>query len=255
MDSDSSNELSLLITILSERSGYRVDMDKEVKEQLSPLLAQLEQLHRFNTQSQHVYYSPIDLHNPVNSLNAYNLNANDADYHFVFYIPTQPETLTNHSLTIPDYGSLTILPHSPAPLPLHFLRYQLMQLLGFRVFDRSPTQNDIDQLLHAKIDSLNKDTDFTINLLTQVPPKAISHLALSRDSSLSLTARHLHAVKANGQATAEFHNPKKLPQLYFPDEHKYAIYLPLFGPITIPILLSIIKQLKHLRSKPKQSKA
>lgn len=249
MDFDSSNKLNLLVTILYEKSGHRVNVENEIKTQLNPLLDELEQIHSFSTESQHVYYSPIDIDSPVNSLNAYNLNSNDADFHFIFYIPTQSNNLTNHSFTIPDYGSLTVLPPTPKPLPLHFVRYQLMQLLGFQVFDRSPTQSDIDRLLLIKIDNLNKDTDLTIDLLTEIPPKAIFHLGQSRNTSLSLSTRHHHSFKGNGHANKEFHNPSKLPQLYFPDEHKYAIYLPLFGPIMIPILLSIVKQVKHFKNK------
>ncbi|TIB15694.1 hypothetical protein E3P92_00819 [Wallemia ichthyophaga] len=249
VDFDSPNKLNLLFTILYEKSGYRVDVENELSVKLNPLLKQLDQIHSFRTESQHVYYSPIDIENPVNSLNAYNLNSNDADFHFIFYIPTQSNKLTNHSLTIPDFGSLTVLPPTLTALPLHFVRFQLMQLLGFQVCDRSPTQSDIDHLLLTKIDSLNEDSEFTINLLSDIPPKSIFHLNQSRNTSLSLPTRHLHSFKANGHATKEFHNPSKLPQLYFPDEHKYAIYLPLFGPITIPILLSIVKQIKHFRNK------
>lgn len=57
------------------------------------------------------------------------------------------------------------------------------------------------------------------------------------------------AVRAASQA---FFHPDMLPALYFPDEHLYAVYLPLFLPITVPLLAALIKM---LTAKKKQSKA
>ena len=34
--------------------------------------------------------------------------------------------------------------------------------------------------------------------------------------------------------------------LYFPDEHKYAIYTPLFGPLALPLVLALLKELQGL---------
>lgn len=38
-----------------------------------------------------------------------------------------------------------------------------------------------------------------------------------------------------------------LPQLYFPDEHKYAIYVPMFLPILVPILTGLFGELRERR--------
>jgi Phosphatidylinositol-glycan biosynthesis class S protein len=47
--------------------------------------------------------------------------------------------------------------------------------------------------------------------------------------------------------------------LYFPDEHKYAIYTPLFGPLALPLLMALLRELQLLlkgwkakRIKPQQ---
>ena len=243
---DKDNRLNLLFSLLYKDTKEGLDFS-ELNTQLDPLLVQLQQLYDFETHSQHIYYSPIDIDNPINSLHAYNLNDDHCDYHFIFYVDDRNE-LTDHSLTIPNFGSLTILDRSADHLPLHFIRRQLMHHLGFDVVDRSPKQFEIDALLIKKIGILNNDTSTTLNLLQHIPEISLSHLRQTSNSSLSLTLRHKHAQKANNYANAEYHNPKKLPQLYFPDEHKYAIYLPLFGPIMIPITLSIVKQVKKLKS-------
>lgn len=35
-------------------------------------------------------------------------------------------------------------------------------------------------------------------------------------------------------------------QLYFPDEHKIAVYLPLLGPVTVPLIMGAIAELRNL---------
>ena len=39
--------------------------------------------------------------------------------------------------------------------------------------------------------------------------------------------------------------------LYFPDEHKFAIYTPLFLPISIPMVLKLGAEVKKIRSRGK----
>jgi phosphatidylinositol glycan class S len=36
-----------------------------------------------------------------------------------------------------------------------------------------------------------------------------------------------------------------------PDEHKYAVYAPLFAPISVPVIVAIIKEVKRWRKKRK----
>ncbi|KAG4067972.1 hypothetical protein HA402_010658 [Bradysia odoriphaga] len=48
-----------------------------------------------------------------------------------------------------------------------------------------------------------------------------------------------HAKKAFIQSERAFYYPSMLALLYFPDDQKYAIYIPLFLPIMIPVVLSM----------------
>ncbi len=43
--------------------------------------------------------------------------------------------------------------------------------------------------------------------------------------------------------------------LYFPDEHKYAIYLPLFLPVLLPVFTGLRAELRHLKAKRALAKA
>ena len=46
-----------------------------------------------------------------------------------------------------------------------------------------------------------------------------------------------------------FFNPKILSLLYFPDEHKLAIYVPLFVPVLVPFVLSVVVEVKAMRKR------
>ena len=51
---------------------------------------------------------------------------------------------------------------------------------------------------------------------------------------------------AEAQAEKGFFEKSMVGQVYFPDEHKVAVYLPLLGPIGVPLIMSAIKETKRL---------
>lgn len=63
-----------------------------------------------------------------------------------------------------------------------------------------------------------------------------------------------HVNRARRLASRAVFNPSMLSLLYFPDEHKYAIYTPLFGPIFVPLVLTLVKELKVVLERRKRSK-
>ena len=48
-----------------------------------------------------------------------------------------------------------------------------------------------------------------------------------------------------------FFDPSLLELLYFPEDQKFAIYIPLFLPISIPVVLSLMQAIKWIRNKDK----
>ena len=48
------------------------------------------------------------------------------------------------------------------------------------------------------------------------------------------------------QAEKGFFEKSMVGQVYFPDEHKVAVYLPLLGPIGVPLVMSALKELRRL---------
>lgn len=49
-----------------------------------------------------------------------------------------------------------------------------------------------------------------------------------------------------------FFDKSMVGQVYFPDEHKVAVYLPLLGPIGVPLAVGLIKELKVMAAKIKK---
>jgi len=42
--------------------------------------------------------------------------------------------------------------------------------------------------------------------------------------------------------------------LYFPDEHKYAVYTPFFGPVALPILTMTVREILGFMKKRKEAR-
>ncbi|KAI8342319.1 phosphatidylinositol-glycan biosynthesis class S protein [Chlamydoabsidia padenii] len=57
-----------------------------------------------------------------------------------------------------------------------------------------------------------------------------------------------HSVDAIELSEKAFFDPTMVSMLYFPDEHKYAIYMPLFVPISVPLCMALLKALKKWKT-------
>ena len=75
----------------------------------------------------------------------------------------------------------------------------------------------------------------------------------SATSSLQQTFRH--SALALALASRAFFNPGMLALLYFPAEHKYAVYTPLFASAVIPLFVAALRELKAWRLQRKAAAA
>lgn len=63
-----------------------------------------------------------------------------------------------------------------------------------------------------------------------------------------------HSREALKLSSKAFFNPGMVGQLYFPAEHKYAIYM-LFAPASMPLIVTMVKEIKRwIRSKRQKQK-
>jgi len=63
-----------------------------------------------------------------------------------------------------------------------------------------------------------------------------------------------HSSRALTLASRAFFNPGMLALLYFPAEHKYAVYTPLFAPVAVPLLVTLLKEVSVWRKTRKGAK-
>ncbi|GAA5856029.1 hypothetical protein JCM9279_003381 [Rhodotorula babjevae] len=76
--------------------------------------------------------------------------------------------------------------------------------------------------------------------------EALDAAALGAASSPSTALAH--AALAQRLASEAYFDPSMLALLYFPDEHKYAVYTPLFGPVAVPLLVALLREVKEWRA-------
>ncbi|NWR82049.1 PIGS transamidase, partial [Centropus unirufus] len=82
-------------------------------------------------------------------------------------------------------------------------------------------------------------------------------VAAAQSAVAELATGHLHsAFQASKEAVTSseraFFDPSLLHLLYFPDDQKFAIYIPLFLPMAVPILLSLAKIIREARQRKKE---
>ncbi|KAF2658488.1 hypothetical protein K491DRAFT_676315 [Lophiostoma macrostomum CBS 122681] len=146
--------------------------------------------------------------------------------------------------------SLLGLPQSPASLPLRLSTLTRVRAASL-LFSASSTLGALARLYRA---------------LPSIPvPDMVAQ-------SVDLTAAHLqhacdslregrfqgaleHARIAEGEAEKAFFERSMVGQVYFPDEHKVAVYLPLLGPVAVPLIMAGLKELKSMTGSifPKRS--
>lgn len=61
----------------------------------------------------------------------------------------------------------------------------------------------------------------------------------------------IYAKKAFEASEKAFFDPSLLALLYFPGDQKYAIYIPLFMPVLLPVFMSIYSIYKHFHARAK----
>lgn len=70
---------------------------------------------------------------------------------------------------------------------------------------------------------------------------ALHRLSALQHRSVSMDAMLRYASEAQTLASRAFFDPSMLAMLYFPDEHKYAVYTPLFGPVLVPLAAAAVR--------------
>ncbi|XP_020377375.2 GPI transamidase component PIG-S-like [Rhincodon typus] len=129
--------------------------------------------------------------------------------------------------------------------------WEIDRLLWVRTVENIATATNTLTSLAQLLDEIG---NIVIN--DNVASEVYSALASVQQSLEELEAgRLLPAFKASkdGITSSEkaFFDPSLLHLLYFPDDQKFAIYIPLFLPMCVPIMLSLLKTAKDFKWKKK----
>jgi hypothetical protein len=103
-------------------------------------------------------------------------------------------------------------------------------------------QDDVDQAI-AMLESVAYTSEHGDAYVSQGSPTSALPFPLSPLIRLMEVAYGAEMLSARA-----FFNPHMLAQLYFPDEHKYAVYTPLFGPLAMPFLVAAIRLIRERRA-------
>ncbi|KAB0798714.1 hypothetical protein PPYR_09707 [Photinus pyralis] len=187
--------------------------------------------------------------------------------------------LPTNSFLSPRWGGVTILNPSPEACQSGIFEPQLSWIIN--IFTKylqhllkldSNSKSDIDKFALAKSMDMLNSTRRTLKSLAQLLSE-INSIVISDDVaeriSLAVSKANeaeeyldggklqlgLDAAKiAFLNSEAAFSDPSLLALLYFPDDQKYAVYIPLFLPIVIPVVWSLMS-VKSWYSPPVKLKA
>lgn len=204
---------------------------------------------------------------------------------FVLYVPDPANTplvvegSESTSWLIPQWGGVTILnpqirgshqAEPPSTLSKAAIQPALLmfshQLLSFLGAPQTPASLPLQlkTLTRVRAASLLLSASATMGSLARLTvalpsiaiPETVSSgvektLAHLRGSCDALREGNFRAALENAriaEAEAEkgFFEKSMVGQVYFPDEHKIAVYLPLLGPVGVPLIMSALKELKRL---------
>ncbi|KAK4246509.1 phosphatidylinositol-glycan biosynthesis class S protein [Corynascus novoguineensis] len=181
----------------------------------------------------------------------------------------------SHSWLIPQWGTVYLLPlpHDTTHLSAEALK---QPLLTFTSHLLSLTGTPQSGSLPLRLSTLARIRSADLLLRASSTLGSLARLALALPSisipgrvadGVTKTIRHLrlacetlggpeglaHARIAEAEAERAFFEKSMVGQLYFPDEHKVAVYLPLLGPVAVPLVMGLLNELKAWRKRRREA--
>lgn len=166
-----------------------------------------------------------------------------------------------HILNLPSGSTPSVLTAEDLAPAMHTFSDQLTSLFGLAQAPVSLPLR-ISTLERVRAASLIFSASSTLGALAQVYQKLPSiPVPDNVAQSVGSTLTHLqqacdylregrfqsaleYARVAEVEAEKAFFERSMVGQVYFPDEHKVAVYLPLLGPVAVPLVMAALKELK-----------
>lgn len=149
----------------------------------------------------------------------------------------------------------------------HF-QTQLLQLLGVPQSPKLPLREQLKSFQRLSALSLYLRTSSSLGSLARLAERLSSipiprhvlrsvnealeqlgrfHQCLSKELTLQDWSTCFNATReAFVESEKAFFDKSMVGQVYFPDEHKVAVYLPLLGPVGVPLVVGLLRELKLL---------
>ncbi|KAK3689676.1 phosphatidylinositol-glycan biosynthesis class S protein [Podospora appendiculata] len=181
------------------------------------------------------------------------------------------ESTTSPSWLIPQWGTVYLLslPHDTTHVSVSTLK---QPLLTFTSHLLSLTGTPQSGSLPLRLSTLSRIRSADLLLRASSTLGSLARLSLALPSisipssvadGVSTTMAHLrlacetlggaegleHARIAEAEAERAFFEKSMVGQLYFPDEHKIAVYLPLLGPVGVPLVMGLLNEIKAWRKR------
>ncbi|KAK5676473.1 GPI transamidase component [Elasticomyces elasticus] len=199
---------------------------------------------------------------------------------FVLYAPTPAQSplviaeTGGSSWLVPQWGGVAILNSqthttrlSKADLEPIMLTFadQLTSLIGLPAEPSQSLALRLKALSRERATSLILSSSSTLGALSRLTLKltsiaipdtvaasvqtSLDHLALACSDLKAgrYESALAHARTADEASEKAFFEPSMVGQVYFPDEHKVAVYVPLLGPMAVPLVMIGLKELAKFK--------
>ena len=180
----------------------------------------------------------------------------------------------------PVHSTLTLPEHLDNEMlhqPFENFASQLLSLLGIL----QPEQGSNIKPMRLRLGAYKRLSALTLYLkaasslgslarlaqrLNNIPiPRNVAQLVDDAIANLSASSRAFleskwdqalyHAKVAFRDSEKAFFDKSMVGQVYFPDEHKVAVYLPLLGPVGVPLVIGLLREVKQFLSGRRATKA
>ena len=252
------------------------EIEHAITEYMRPILEILSPIHNFTIDTQVQLYATPGVQSQALQKEDLASFINAAEWplspsiagaptiNFVIYIGNQTIGTSSRSWMIPQWGSVYLLASDSNPVradqmkqPMLTFTSHLLSLLGTPESGSLPLKlstlsrvRSADLLLRAS-SSLGSLARLSLALPSISIPGSVADGVEKTIDHLHLACQNLgkvegleHARVAEQEAEGAFFEKSMVGQLYFPDEHKIAVYLPLLGPVGVPLVMGAINELK-----------
>lgn len=201
----------------------------------------------------------------------------------LYILSREGQPTHSNAFILPQWGGIVLLNESPSHLTttdLHssfaIFRHQLLALLGVPDLPPSVISDAIDTFSDWQLDALIrrraqeniKNSKETLQSITKLVNQiqnmpvgqdvkgdvqdAIVALEQTFTGKISSEEALQHSAEALKLSSRAFFNPGMLALLYFPTEHTYGVYSPLFASIAAPLIAAVFREIKARRRERQQ---